>query len=686
MTNLSINMVCRVILSVWISCVSLLISSVHAQIPGGSIAYWHLDEATSGAYVDSIAGHDGSCPGTCPAPDTNGAVDGNGAQLFDGSTTSISVPSNSAFDWAASDSFAVEVWVNRGDNGFSGSEVIVGRDDSDGDMMWSLGINGSGQAVFKLTSTSDESIQITSSSKALSYNHLDVNAVWHHLVAVKEGDLLSLYVDGEEPVQQSYHFTDGFASADAGISIGRLEAGGGEQYFKGAIDEVAIYGQSLSPEQIKGHYFLARGYDNTVSHPIRIMPMGDSITTDSAFETRDKDDWFTGYRRPLWNDLRTNGFPVDFTGSEPFGDFAKPTFDHQHAGFPGIKTMELYSELLLNGYNSVPLSLIPFSLLDYEYLIDVYPAYDQQRTSDYGISYLSEFPTDIILLHIGTNGLTDSNMQENLDALVQILDHFDSTDERMTVVLARIINRGVLQYPHKPTTDFNVEIGNLAQQRIADGDKIIVVDQEQALNYPDDMSDNLHPNMNGYDKMAGVWYEALDTFLPVAYTITASAGENGTIEPAGQVKVEHGAGQMFSFVPDTGYHVEDVTVDTASIGTPTQYLFENTTGDHSIHASYTVNIYSIRFTSGENGTISGNTIQSISHGSDSIAVEALPNTGYKFSGWDGDYTGSENPLVVQSVTNNMDIQANFVDEGSDPPEDDPSEGGGGGCFIANLRP
>jgi hypothetical protein len=612
-------------------------------------------------------------------------VDGKVAQLFDGSTTSISVPSSTAFDWDASDSFAIEVWVNRGDNGFSGSEVIVGRDDSDGDMMWSLGINGSGQAVFKLTSSGDESIQITS-SKVLSYNHLAVNAVWHHLVAVKEGDALKLYVDSEEPVQQTYHFTDGFASANSSISIGRLEAGGGEQYFKGAIDEVAIYGQSLSSEQIKSRYFLARGYDNTVGHPIRIMPMGDSITTDSAVEqTRAKDDWFSGYRRPLWNDLKTNGFPVDFVGSEPFGDFAKPVFDHQHAAFPGITTMELFSELLLKGHNPVLLSLIPFLPDDYNFLAEVYPDYNQQRTSANSISYLSEFPTDIILLHIGTNGLTNSNLEENLNALVQILDHVDSMDERITVVLAKIINRSQ-QLNHQPTIDFNVQIGILAQQRIAEGDKIIVVDQEHALIYPDDMSDNLHPNMNGYDKMAGVWYEALETFLPVAYTITATAGENGTIEPAGQVQVEQGAGQMFSFVPDTGYHVEDVKVDTVSIGTPTQYLFENTTEDHTIQASYAVNIYSIRFASGENGTISGSTIQSISHGGASMAVEAQPNAGYQFSGWNGDYTGSENPLVIQSVTNDMDIQANFVDESSNPPVNDPSEGGGGGCFIANLRP
>jgi hypothetical protein len=53
----------------------------------------------------------------------------------------------------------------------------------------------------------------------------------------------------------------------------------------------------------------------------------------------------------------------------------------------------------------------------------------------------------------------------------------------------------------------------MAQDRIAKGDKIILVDQEHALIYPDDLADSLHPNDAGYAKMAQVWGDALEPLL-----------------------------------------------------------------------------------------------------------------------------------------------------------------------------
>ncbi|MBI1806535.1 MAG: hypothetical protein HYR76_05730, partial [Ignavibacteria bacterium] len=44
------------------------------------------------------------------------------------------------------------------------------------------------------------------------------------------------------------------------------------------------------------------------------------------------------------------------------------------------------------------------------------------------------------------------------------------------------------------------------------------------------------------------------------YTITATAGGNGTISPSGAVSVNHGSSQSFTITPSTGYHVSDVVV------------------------------------------------------------------------------------------------------------------------------
>jgi lysophospholipase L1-like esterase len=46
----------------------------------------------------------------------------------------------------------------------------------------------------------------------------------------------------------------------------------------------------------------------------------------------------------------------------------------------------------------------------------------------------------------------------------------------------------------------------------------VIVDQENALTYPADMFDNLHPNSTGYAKMSNVWYSALQSLISVCGT------------------------------------------------------------------------------------------------------------------------------------------------------------------------
>ena len=48
------------------------------------------------------------------------------------------------------------------------------------------------------------------------------------------------------------------------------------------------------------------------------------------------------------------------------------------------------------------------------------------------------------------------------------------------------------------------------------------------------------------------------SFAINAYTITASAGADGNIDPTGAVTVNYGASQTFTITPNTGYHVADV--------------------------------------------------------------------------------------------------------------------------------
>lgn len=71
-----------------------------------------------------------------------------------------------------------------------------------------------------------------------------------------------------------------------------------------------------------------------------------------------------------------------------------------------------------------------------------------------------------------------------------------------------------------------------------------------------------------------------------SYTITATAGENGSISASGKVSVVKNSDKSFTITPDSGYAVSDVLVDEVSVGAVTSYTFENVAKNHTITASF----------------------------------------------------------------------------------------------------
>ena len=84
---------------------------------------------------------------------------------------------------------------------------------------------------------------------------------------------------------------------------------------------------------------------------------------------------------------------------------------------------------------------------------------------------------------------------------------------------------------------------------------------------------------------------------PVAqkYTITATAGEGGSITPAGEVSVKEGASQTFAIAAQEGYAIADVLVDGQSVGAVDSYTFENVTANHTIAAVFTRTASDVQF-------------------------------------------------------------------------------------------
>ncbi len=92
--------------------------------------------------------------------------------------------------------------------------------------------------------------------------------------------------------------------------------------------------------------------------------------------------------------------------------------------------------------------------------------------------------------------------------------------------------------------------------------------------------------MNNAQPNAYLTFTVDNQVMPTQYTITATAGANGSIEPAGATTVTKGAVQVYSITPANGYLIKDVLVDGQSQGAVDNYTFDNVTADHTITASF----------------------------------------------------------------------------------------------------
>ena len=70
------------------------------------------------------------------------------------------------------------------------------------------------------------------------------------------------------------------------------------------------------------------------------------------------------------------------------------------------------------------------------------------------------------------------------------------------------------------------------------------------------------------------------------YTVTASAGNGGTISPSGKVSVNRGNSKTFTITANEGYRIADVLVNGKSVGAVGSYTIKNITANQTITASF----------------------------------------------------------------------------------------------------
>ncbi len=193
-----------------------------------------------------------------------------------------------------------------------------------------------------------------------------------------------------------------------------------------------------------------------------ILGLGDSITEGGEN--------FQSYLFPLWEKLFTAGYRFDFIGPRA-SKCRIGTLNH--AGFSGKNV---------------------------EYL-------------DAGIdSIYSKYPADIVLLHAGHNHFdTEKPVPGMIAAYESIIRKIHKTNPDAKILIAQVIPSGKLpKYSYIP--ELNREITTLVKR--INNKNVILVDQSEDFDWKQyTIADMVHPNPAGADKMAGVWFQALQKTL-----------------------------------------------------------------------------------------------------------------------------------------------------------------------------
>jgi predicted CXXCH cytochrome family protein len=141
-------------------------------------------------------------------------------------------------------------------------------------------------------------------------------------------------------------------------------------------------------------------------------------------------------------------------------------------------------------------------------------------------------------------------------------------------------------------------------------------------------------------------------FIPIKYTITATAGANGSINP-GTASFVQGSNQKYTFTPNAGYSISAVTVDSAPQGAITSYTFTDIQANHAIAVTFAANPpATITASANPNGTMTPapGTYNLLAGQSQSFAF--TPNAGYRVSSVvvDGTSVGAPTSYTFYNVS------------------------------------
>jgi Concanavalin A-like lectin/glucanases superfamily len=157
---------------------------------------------------------------------------GTGTGLFDGTTDTLTTPDHTDFDVGAND-FTIDCWFNRaGGDGTNRFICAQSATPPTGDFSYLLKLDSVANALqFNLSATGTTLTAVTSTT-------LFTSTGWHHVAAVRVGDVLKLFVDGVQEGGDVAFVGPAFNSGSV-LGVGTLGASTAACWF-GSLDEFRL--------------------------------------------------------------------------------------------------------------------------------------------------------------------------------------------------------------------------------------------------------------------------------------------------------------------------------------------------------------------------------------------------------------------------------------------------------------
>jgi lysophospholipase L1-like esterase len=206
--------------------------------------------------------------------------------------------------------------------------------------------------------------------------------------------------------------------------------------------------------------------------PVRIMPLGDSITAGTGC-----------WRAKLWHQLQISGHPaVDFVGGVSDGGGCNPgyPYDFDHEGHGGFSATGIADT-------------------------DQLPA------------WLAASRPDVVMMHLGTNDMWGGHIPPatKLAAFTKLIGQMRAANPAMKIIVAQIIPMSAAACATCPAdvAALNAAIPGWATGLSTAQSPVVVADLWTGYDAVADNVDGVHPADTGYQKMAAAWYPVLSRVL-----------------------------------------------------------------------------------------------------------------------------------------------------------------------------